>query len=115
MERISQPVLTFLLNSFWQTLLITAVAWLCDRLIHKAPARHRQLLWIAALLLSLLLPLLSLNIFLKSVPVRADARPVVASNELVKGGSVWLGDLLRKRNQSLPLTTSLATGIVGFY
>ena len=55
----SQWVLTFLSNALWQPLVITSAALACDRLMRNFPARQRHNLWVAALALCVLLPLLS--------------------------------------------------------
>jgi beta-lactamase regulating signal transducer with metallopeptidase domain len=55
----SQWILTFLSNALWQPLVITSAALACDRLMRKFPARQRHNLWVAALTLCVLLPLLS--------------------------------------------------------
>ena len=61
MERAAQIVVTFLGNAFWQiALLALAIRW-CERFgrLRSLPARSRHLLWVAALILSVGLPLLS--------------------------------------------------------
>jgi hypothetical protein len=55
----SQWVLTFLSNALWQPLVITSSALACDRLMRNFPARQRHNLWVAAMTLCVLLPLLS--------------------------------------------------------
>jgi hypothetical protein len=55
----SQWVLTFLSNALWQPLVITSSALACDRLMRNFPARQRHNLWVAAMTLCALLPLLS--------------------------------------------------------
>jgi beta-lactamase regulating signal transducer with metallopeptidase domain len=55
----SQWVLTFLSNALWQPLVITSSALTCDRLMWNFPARQRHYLWVAAMTLCVLLPLLS--------------------------------------------------------
>ncbi|MGH9751560.1 MAG: M56 family metallopeptidase [Blastocatellia bacterium] len=55
----SQWVLTFLSNALWQPLVITSAALACDRLMRNFPARQRHNLWVTALALCVLLPLLS--------------------------------------------------------
>jgi len=57
MKITSELFLTFLLNACWQIALIAAVAILGDRLLRHAAASYRHLLWIAALVMSFLLPL----------------------------------------------------------
>src|SRR5262245_20266164 len=55
----SQWVLTFLSNALWQPLVITSAALACDQLMRNFPTRQRHNLWVAALALCVLLPLLS--------------------------------------------------------
>lgn len=59
MQSINQFFLTFLLNAAWQAALITLAAAACARLLGGAPARYRYLVWVSALSLSLLLPVLT--------------------------------------------------------
>ena len=63
MARLSQLLLTYLLNACWQALLVAAVTLLCARLLRGTAARYRHALWVAALLLSVGLPALSLRLF----------------------------------------------------
>ena len=55
----SQWALTFLSNALWQPLVITSAALACERLMRNFPARQRHNLWVAALALCVLLPLVS--------------------------------------------------------
>ena len=57
MKITSELFLTFLLNACWQIALIAAVAMLGDWLLRHSAASYRHFLWIAALVMSLLLPL----------------------------------------------------------
>jgi Zn-dependent protease with chaperone function len=57
MENISRLLLTFLVNSLWQTVAVAAVAAGCSWLLRSSPARLRHLLWVAALAFSLLVPI----------------------------------------------------------
>ncbi|MFL6209714.1 MAG: M56 family metallopeptidase [Pyrinomonadaceae bacterium] len=59
MEKISQLLLTFVLNACWQVVLVASVALLCARLLRGTAARQQHLLWVAALLLSVCLPVFS--------------------------------------------------------
>src|SRR5436190_17142358 len=52
----SHLLLNFLLSACWQTLLIATVASFCARLLRDSSARHRHLVWVAALILSFLVP-----------------------------------------------------------
>ena len=59
MRTISELLLTFLLNAFWQIALIAAAAALGDWLLRRTVVRYRHFLWVAALGLSLVLPLVT--------------------------------------------------------
>jgi beta-lactamase regulating signal transducer with metallopeptidase domain/cell division septation protein DedD len=61
METISRYLLTFLLNSIWQIALVAGVAMLAARLMRNGPASHRHMVWVAALIAAVLLPLASLR------------------------------------------------------
>ncbi|MCA1631769.1 MAG: hypothetical protein LC774_15865 [Acidobacteria bacterium] len=60
MNAIADLVPTFLLNAAWQVTAVALVASACARLLREAPARLRHSLWVAALALSVALPLLGL-------------------------------------------------------
>ncbi|HKE56369.1 MAG TPA: M56 family metallopeptidase, partial [Pyrinomonadaceae bacterium] len=55
----SQVLLTFLLNACWQIPLITLLALVAARLLKTEVARYTHVLWVAALLLSFLVPALT--------------------------------------------------------
>jgi HEAT repeat protein/beta-lactamase regulating signal transducer with metallopeptidase domain len=67
MIRISELILNCVLNSSWQILAIAAVAAAGSFLLKDAPARCRHTLWIAALLLSVVVPVLSSTRLISSV------------------------------------------------
>ena len=56
MRIVSQLLLTFLLNAVWQIALITALASLGAWLLRNSATRYQHWLWVAALCLSLLVP-----------------------------------------------------------
>lgn len=70
METISRYVLTFLVNSLWQPALIGALAILGCRLMAKSPAAHRHIVWTAALIASVLLPLSSIRVSHRGAPMQ---------------------------------------------
>ncbi len=71
--------LTFVLNALWQVPLAAAVGLAGDRLLRRAPARLRHLLWLAVLGVSMILPLAAgFGSLLPRPTVRAAAAPVVA-------------------------------------
>jgi TonB family protein len=59
MKTTSEVLLTFLLNAFWQIALIAAAAAFGDWLLRRTLVRYRHFLWVAALGLSLVLPLVT--------------------------------------------------------
>lgn len=59
MNAAAQLLLTFLLNALWLSVLVAGFAMLCSWLLRDTAARYRHALWVAALVLSLVLPLLS--------------------------------------------------------
>ncbi len=67
MRIVSQLLLGVLLNACWQIALLYAFAALCSWLLRKTAARYRHLLWVAALVLSFSLPLLSSSLVFLSV------------------------------------------------
>ncbi len=60
MTRSSELVLTFLVNAAWQIAAVTLVASIANRLLRNSSSSSRHNVWVAALLLSFLLPALSL-------------------------------------------------------
>ena len=59
METISEYLMTFLLNAGWQIAVVVALSTLADRLLRNGPARYRQLIWVAALVASIGVPIYS--------------------------------------------------------
>lgn len=60
MAALEALALNVFLNALWQVPALAATAALGARLLRRAPARHRYIVWLAALLLCALLPLSSL-------------------------------------------------------
>lgn len=58
MTQIDSAILQFLVNACWQICLIAAAAALADRMLQRAPARFRFLLWATVLCLCIIVPLL---------------------------------------------------------
>ena len=61
MDWISRMLVTFLVNSVVQVAIIAGLALLCSVALRRAAAKYQYVLWVAALLLSSLLPLWSLK------------------------------------------------------
>ncbi len=113
METISQWLLTFLGNALWQALVITAAALGCDRLMRNAPARQRHFLWVAALALCVLLPLLSTSGPLRdqaptSAAGKAVSIQVEARDSIPPQSSSELTEFIRPRSRTFSLPSILA-------
>lgn len=74
MNNVIGSLLSFLVNSAWLGALVAVIAVAADRLLRRssAGARTRHLLWVAALIASVLVPL-------RNLPRHAAARQLVAS------------------------------------
>jgi beta-lactamase regulating signal transducer with metallopeptidase domain len=70
MRTIAQFLLTLLLNAFWQIILVTMFAALCAWILRGTAAWQRHAVWVAALVLSLCLPIVS------SISIVENARPL---------------------------------------
>jgi beta-lactamase regulating signal transducer with metallopeptidase domain len=92
MKTILQLLLTFLLNAAWQVAVITACAALGDRLLRGTGARYQHALWVSALLLSILVPVLSSSRFIKP-PVIAKPAVVESRSEPVVVSTIISGDV----------------------
>ncbi|HSL53191.1 MAG TPA: hypothetical protein VK868_02305, partial [Pyrinomonadaceae bacterium] len=66
MLRTSELILNFVLNSCWQIAVIAAIAALASRLLKNGPARYQHALWVFALVISLLVPLLTATRYVPS-------------------------------------------------
>lgn len=108
MQSINQFFLTFLLNAAWQTALVTLAAAACARLLRGAPARYRYLVWVSALFLSLLLPVLTSSQF------TADgvSGPVSSLPQITAGTDLSPVSLPGETSAETPaLTISVATNL----
>jgi bla regulator protein blaR1 len=72
MRTISQLLLTFLLNSVWQIALIASLASISAWLLRNSAARYLHWIWVAALLLSVIVPLTTSSDILNSSVSRAQ-------------------------------------------
>jgi beta-lactamase regulating signal transducer with metallopeptidase domain/HEAT repeat protein len=139
MNRIAELVPTFLLNAAWQVAAVAAVASVCARCLRDAPARLRHALWVAALTLSVALPLTSLFDASPSQPTPGDVRVRVAeptreaSDETTQPAGPQAADVpavfvdevgskyfsparvLRQRRQTLTSTPALPLALAACY
>ncbi len=75
MLRTSEFILNFVLNSCWQIAAIVAVAALASWLLRNGPARYRHVLWVVALVTSLIVPLLTATRFVPNWIPNAQTEP----------------------------------------
>ncbi|HYX28251.1 MAG TPA: M56 family metallopeptidase, partial [Pyrinomonadaceae bacterium] len=94
MNTVTEVLLNFLLNAAWQLFAIALFALAADRLLRNA-SRVRHLIWVAALLLSLVLPLLSSTASLTrtnatALPAAVDVPVTVPANiEITTAPDSW--------------------------
>jgi len=119
MKTSSQLLLTFLLNAVWQIALIAALASLGAWLLRRSSIRYQHWVWVAALCLSVLVPLITASRTQQADNVstsapkfeRQLANPVLTNQSLAPqstpstGASTW----------SFQLNATLALALVIFY
>src|SRR5260370_19478179 len=105
MRTISQLLLTLLLNACWQIPLIAALASFCGWLLRRSTSRYRHLLWVAALLLSILLPAITSSriLFDGMQTATAPQQTLVIEQDMVKPD-----DLTSLAPATTPVTTTSA-------
>jgi beta-lactamase regulating signal transducer with metallopeptidase domain len=111
---------TYVLNALWQIPVIAATAWLCMTLANRLPARYHHAVWVAALLLGVVLPLLTLR--RPNLASAADKQAVVHAAKkdgtdplLEKGiGGMSLRGV-RRRSQQVALDAKLQWTIALIY
>ena len=116
MKTTSEFLLTFLLNAFWQIALIAAAAAFGDWLLRRTVVRYRHLLWVAALGLSLVLPLIT------SGRQGGTSAPVTLPPQQIALGPITT-DLTPKSSQTsaaaakstFHISQSVAIGLLGLY
>jgi bla regulator protein blaR1 len=112
METISQWLLTFLGNALWQALVIVAAALCCDRLMRNASGRQRHFLWVAALVLCALLPLLGAAGHLREVAQTPAAREL-ATGQVEASASIPTPPLAASTEMSRPRSWTFSLSPVG--
>jgi beta-lactamase regulating signal transducer with metallopeptidase domain len=126
METISHLVLTFLMNALWQVLLILGIAGASARMVGDVlSARHQHLLWVTALMLSVVLPFWSLLDTHESSSMSSLGE--LFGNMSGSGISLsassqedadWIRALFRRRHHPvlvpLPITSALVAGYLMF-
>jgi bla regulator protein blaR1 len=121
MRTSSQLLLTFLLNACWQIALIVAFASFGSWLLRHSAARYQHWLWVAALCLSLLVPVTTA---VRSAPSGAPVaiqsgyeiqNPVLAENTLPFSSPSTVSTWSFQLNEGLTLTLFLAYGVCLLY
>lgn len=79
MLRTSELILNFVLNSCWQIAVIAAIAALASRLLKNGPARYQHALWVFALVISLVVPLLTATRYVPSWISSVQPRTVTSA------------------------------------
>ena len=112
MQRTSEFILNFVLNSCWQIAAIFAVAWVGSWLLKNGPARYRHLLWVVALTACLVVPLLTATRFVpewvsrlqvvSSTPNLENTTPAAIQDDLT------IDHLTTRRAKSISTTTRTA-------
>ena len=118
MERISQVLLTCLLNACWQIALITAVAAFCAWLLRETAARYRHLLWVAALALCFCLPVLTSYQVSRGASLNIQPEPQNTVHEAVVSSTQIPLDIQISPTETssfVPVSRKLATGLVAIY
>lgn len=116
MEKISQPLLTFLLNAVWQVALISLVATLTATILRGATARVRHRLWVVALGLCVCMPAFVALRSLSSLPAPDNQAPT-QSRIIVSAAEVTTtsAQLPKRPLSSIPIGGSLAAAAAGLY
>lgn len=112
MRTLDGLVLTFLVNALWQVSLVAGAAVLGDRFLHRGPARYRHALWLAALALCILLPVVSL------LPRGDGAKAAEEASVAAKPGDAgepagWLA--FGGEHRPVPLTVPAAPAVALLY
>ena len=117
MKTTSEFLLTFLLNAFWQIALIAAAAAFGDWLLRRTLVRYRHFLWVAALGLSLVMPLVTSVRAGRSTATAAWPPPQIAL------GPIAITDVTPISSQTsaavpkstLQINQSVAIGLLALY
>jgi beta-lactamase regulating signal transducer with metallopeptidase domain len=90
MNPINEIVVTYVTNALWMTCVIAAVTVLLSRALRRGPSSHRHALWVAALLLTVLLPFASLRGSRNNDKLNSES--VAAASAVQPGETGFSGD-----------------------
>src|SRR6266480_592080 len=80
MRTVAQLLMTFLFNAAWQIAVVSAIAAVCAWLLRSTAPWQRHAVWVAALVLSLGLPVASCSYLMKALPDPArQPTPIAAA------------------------------------
>lgn len=113
MSKVSEIILNCVLNSLWQIPAIWAVAAFGAFFLKRCAASYRHTLWIVALMLSVVIPVMSVIQIVPAVPVsfesqrveRSSPQPVVAQSAGDDDATTPLNQV-RKRNHPVVVTAT---------
>jgi beta-lactamase regulating signal transducer with metallopeptidase domain/uncharacterized membrane protein YkoI len=117
----SQFLLTFLLNACWQVALVVAFASVSSWLLRNSAARYRHWIWVAALLLSIGIPVTTSSRLLSSVFFQRKPVSASAVNNLDIGAVVPLETIepgerpLQLSSEAFLLSRSIGLILIGVY
>jgi beta-lactamase regulating signal transducer with metallopeptidase domain len=121
MQAISHWVITFVVNSTWQGVIIVIAASVSALALRRAPARYQHLLWVTALLLSIAVPLIgtarSLNRASVS-PASASIDETQNSTAVLSGATLWLRGRLTGSpagKPTIPVAPAVGLVLAGLY
>jgi len=95
MLRTSEFILNFVLNSCWQIAVIATITALASLLLKNGPARYRHALWVFALVVSLVVPLLTAT---RYVPAWISRAQVTTAPSAVAPGDSHRSDAQQDSN-----------------
>ena len=116
MKVTGELVLSFLLNASWQVMLIGAAALLGDLMLRRTAVKYRHLLWVAALALSLLLPLATSRDFQITQPLKPSPSEVAfASLPFAEVSQPSASTVSNGPGSALHISGRVAVGLLAFY
>ncbi|MEN3326848.1 MAG: hypothetical protein V7638_1655 [Acidobacteriota bacterium] len=115
MLRTSEFILNIVLNSCWQIAAIVAVAAFASWLLWNGPARYRHVLWVVALVTSLIVPLLTATRFVPTWIAQTEPSAVAPGSAIITGPQEDLNvDHIGTRRTRTVTTTPRIVLFLGF-
>jgi TonB family protein len=118
MRSAAEYFLSFLLNASWQVALVAVVASLADLLLRRTKARYSHWMWVATLLLSLALPVLtSMRPLMRSATRAPAAQPIEAVAPVLVANIPELNStaVAPTLTQRLQIRASVAAGVFAIF